>query len=231
MKVLFIGNSHTFFNDMPEMLRQLAAAKGIEIEAVQNTSGGMGLEWQARQFDVRYNILFGQYDYIVLQHVAHPFPGEVSLREGAEAVLKFVRLTSAQPVGYMTWSEEKYPEKQQEQTEAWLKLIGEQGLIAAPVGPVWHKLRHHPANLPLFFRDGEHAAPLGSYLIACVFFAVLTGLPLEDLPCAIHYSAPSFDASSLDDFLVGAKEHRFDPQHCRLIWQTITETLQEEPYR
>ncbi len=39
MKVLFVGNSHTFFNDMPYMLRLLGATRGIDIDVVQNTSG------------------------------------------------------------------------------------------------------------------------------------------------------------------------------------------------
>ena len=29
VKVLFVGNSHTFFNDMPHMVKLLGAAQGI----------------------------------------------------------------------------------------------------------------------------------------------------------------------------------------------------------
>jgi len=134
MKVLFIGNSHTFVNDMPELLRQLAASRQIEIDAVQNTSGGRGLGWHTHEFDVRYNILFGRYDYVVLQHTAHPFPGEQNLFEEADKILKMVALSKSTPVAYQCWSEKNNPTGNPVICEAYEKLAHEQDMLLAPVG-------------------------------------------------------------------------------------------------
>ena len=44
MRVLFVGNSHTYFNDMPKMVAELAAAAGVErpLHAVMEAPGGAG---------------------------------------------------------------------------------------------------------------------------------------------------------------------------------------------
>ena len=44
-KVLFIGNSHTYFNDMPQMVKELANAAGEELHVTMLTKGGMDFAW------------------------------------------------------------------------------------------------------------------------------------------------------------------------------------------
>ncbi len=190
MKVLFIGNSHTFVNDMPELLQQLAASHGVEIDAVQNTSGGRGLGWQAHEFDVRYNILFGRYDYIVLQHIAHPFPGEQNLFEEADKILKLTALSKSKLVAYQCWSEKNNPEGNPIIVEAYEKLARDKGMLLAPVGKAWGMLRE---DFDLYYKDGEHTSPLGAYLAACVFFVTLTGQSAIGLPTAFTFTAPTYD--------------------------------------
>jgi len=190
MKVLFIGNSHTFVNDMPELLRQLAASRQIEIDAVQNTSGGRGLGWHAHEFDVRYNILFGGYDYIVLQHNAHPFPGEQNLIEEADKILKTVALSKSKPVAYQCWSEKNNPEGNPIICEAYEKLAAKRDMLLSPVGRAWGMLRD---RYNLYYKDGEHTSPMGAYLAACVFFVTLTGQSAVGLPTSFSFTAPTYD--------------------------------------
>ena len=71
MKTLFIGNSHTYFNDMPAIFQKICRENGIDMHVTMLTQGGMGLDYHAKQPEVRFNILFGGYDIVVLQHTAH----------------------------------------------------------------------------------------------------------------------------------------------------------------
>ncbi|HWP80582.1 MAG TPA: hypothetical protein VN446_08075 [Candidatus Acidoferrum sp.] len=193
MKVLFIGNSHTFVNDMPELLRQLAASRGVEIDAVQNTSGGRGLGWHAHEFDVRYNILFGRYDYVVLQHTAHPFPGVQNLFEETDKILNMTALSQSKPVAYQCWSEKNNPDGHTVICEAYEKLAHERDMLLAPVGRAWAALRDRYA---LYYKDGEHTSPMGAYLSACVFFVTLTGASAVGLPTAFTFTAPTYDPAA-----------------------------------
>lgn len=70
MRVLFIGNSHTYFNDMPEIFAELARMKGIACEVTMITHGGWFLHQHQKEPEVRFNILYGNYDYVVLQEHA-----------------------------------------------------------------------------------------------------------------------------------------------------------------
>ena len=66
-KVLFIGNSHTYYNDMPLMAAKKARAAGYDCEVTMIAHGGWFLAQHVAEPDVRFDILFGNYDYVILQ--------------------------------------------------------------------------------------------------------------------------------------------------------------------
>ncbi|MBQ3390786.1 MAG: hypothetical protein IJG56_00080 [Clostridia bacterium] len=229
MKVLFVGNSHTFFNDMPYMLRLLGAARGIDIDVVQNTSGGRGLDWQSNQFDVRFNILYGGYDFIVLQHIAHPFPGKENLIESAEKLIPYLDRSGSVPVLYMPWSEKNNPEGQAIIVEAHEALAKKYpALRMAPIGLVWDKVRNEHPEIELYYRDGEHAAPIGSYLIACTLLRTLTGASVKGLPSHLEMGKPTFAGLKLDKVLeqdfACATDYQLDEAACEVV-QDAVETI------
>lgn len=84
MRVLFIGNSHTYVNDMPELFAGMAREKGIPCEVTMIAHGGWFLHQHQKEPDVRFNILFGNYDYVVLQEHAHPFGAGVGHDRGGK---------------------------------------------------------------------------------------------------------------------------------------------------
>ena len=91
MKVLFIGNSHTYFNDMPALFQSLCAEKGFSVHVTMLTKGGMGLDYHLKQEQTLFNIRYGGYDYVVLQHNAHPMGDLDAMHEAACALVKLIR--------------------------------------------------------------------------------------------------------------------------------------------
>lgn len=69
--------------------------------------GGWFLHQHQKEPDVRFNILFGNYDYVVLQEHAHPFGPESVMIEAAREISKWIREAGSIPVAYMTWAEKK----------------------------------------------------------------------------------------------------------------------------
>lgn len=67
LRILFIGNSHTYFNDMPEMVAERFRKTKYDCEVTMIAHGGWFLEQHVNEPDVRFNILYGHYDYVVLQ--------------------------------------------------------------------------------------------------------------------------------------------------------------------
>lgn len=179
MKVLFIGNSHTYFNDMPHLFTEICAKGGIPAEAVMLAHGGMGLDFHRQQEEVRFNIRYGGFDYVVLQHVAHPFGEEEVMFDAARTLNGWIAEAGARTVLYMTWSEKDNEAGQARMAEAYLRLGRELGAVVAPVGLAWWSCRHAHPETELYYTDGQHASPAGSLLAACTIFSAICRKPAD----------------------------------------------------
>ena len=173
MRTLFIGNSHTYYNDMPKMFKDICQENGIDMQITMLTKGGMGLDYHAENEQTRFNILFGDYDFIILQHVAHPM-GEFSVMEdGADKIMEWIGQTKAKACFYMTWAEEYNEEFQPEMSRRYRKLAEKYGCLVAPVGEKWWEYIHANPDVDLYFTDRRHASPEGSMLAAKTIFETL----------------------------------------------------------
>ena len=59
------------------------------------------------------------------------------------------------------------------------------GATILPVGPAWARALEQQPDIRLYHPDGTHPSNLGSYLTACVMFAVLTGKSPIGLPARL----------------------------------------------
>ena len=177
MKVLFLGNSHTYFNDMPELFaRFVEKTVGEKPEVVMLAYSGRDLDWHRREyFSLRFNLMYGSYDYCVIQQAAHPYPPiEQTLETGAD-IIDLCHRCGVKPVVYMTWAEKRLPENQQKMIDTCEKLAVENNALLAPIGKVWQKVQQAREDIELYHTDGEHAGPYGDFLIAAVLCRLLTG--------------------------------------------------------
>jgi hypothetical protein len=145
---------------------------------------GGELRWHVDQPQTRFNILFGHYDYVVLQQATHPFDGADALLRQAGRLLPWIREAGAVPVAYMTWAAKDSPEDQAELDAAFVRLAETEKLLLASAGRVWKAVREQLPDADLYFRDGRHASPLGSAIAAAAIFHAITGaaLPGADAP-------------------------------------------------
>ena len=58
LRILFIGNSHTFYNDMPMMVKRWAEDAGYSCHVTMLAHGGWYLAQHAEEADVQFNILY-----------------------------------------------------------------------------------------------------------------------------------------------------------------------------
>lgn len=171
-RVLFIGNSHTYYNDMANMFKMLCKADSSVPDAAVTmlASGGKTLDWHADQPETPFNILYGDYDYIVLQQAAHPFGGKEELLNVTKRLNEWIEKTDAKAVMYMTWAEKRFPENQEKMSAAYEETAREMDYMLAPVGRVWQNVLKNEPDLQLYDTDGEHASRAGSFLAAAVIF-------------------------------------------------------------
>jgi hypothetical protein len=192
LRVLFVGNSFTSRNGMPELVRELAAGDpgGRPIFAVQYAANGWRLKAAADDDGLAELLRDVRWDVVILQEASRipSLPAVVRRRETepfAHALDARIERTGAETLLFMTWGYEdgdqaNVPDDTFELMQARLELgyedLGE--MLSAPVAPVgsaWAEAVRGDAELELWGWDGQHPSRLGSYLTACVFYAVLTG--------------------------------------------------------
>ncbi len=170
LRLLFIGNSHTYYNDLPFLVRRLAENDGFGCEVAMLAHPDWYLAQHAEEPEVRFNILFGRYDYVVLQEHGHPFAAEEDYRTAARALNALIREAGSIPVIYGGWAKKSEPERQAYMNTVNRRIAAEIGALPAPVGEEWQTYRESRPELELYAEDGGHASPEGSAFAAGIIW-------------------------------------------------------------
>ena len=182
MRILMLGNSFIFTNDMPQMLAELTGA-----EVVHHTRGGARLSEQlnpATQMGARTQTALREehWDYVVLQEMSHgPITSPKSFFSSVEQLCKQIRENGAIPILYATWAYQKdgaeltamgwdYEEMARELFEAYHKAAEENHTLIADVGQRLYELSK---TQNLFGDDGYHPNEAGSRNAAQTIAAVI----------------------------------------------------------
>jgi len=187
IRILFIGNSYTYFNSSPELLKALIQEKHPEkvVETKLISDGGMTLAHHWKDNRALEAIQSGKWDYVVLQEQSKLgmavmidkdiFFGQTN--KFFEYARKFdaeVKKAGSKTVFMMTWSVKNRPNEQAILSHAYASIAKELDAIVAPVGLVWDHVRSNP-NINLYANDGNHPSTAGSYLIASTLYGTLLG--------------------------------------------------------
>lgn len=173
MKYLFIGNSHTYYNDMPHLFAQLAETVDNDVHVTMLTRGGMGFPYHADGEEAPFNIRYGKYDYVILQHVAHPMGDFDEMFRAGRQLIAQAKESGAKPLLYMTWAAEGDEAYQPTMSGAYRQLAKETECALIPAGEVWQAARKALPDVDLFYTDRRHASLAGSKLIAATAFAAI----------------------------------------------------------
>lgn len=191
-KVLFIGNSYTSANNLPEMTRQLALSLGDTLVVSSSAPGGVNFQGHTTNATTQNLIAQGGWDYVVLQEQSQlpSFPpGQVAsdCYPYATALVDNIRTHSpcAEAVFYMTWGRENgdaqncaswppvctYEGMQQRLRISYLQMAQDNSAECAPAGMAWKRVREEFPAINLYSPDGSHPSVAGSYLVACTMFS------------------------------------------------------------
>jgi hypothetical protein len=190
LRVLFIGNSYTFFNGgMGTLVQSLASAvkDGRRLEYVEVTKGGQTLEGHWAEGKALAEIRKGGWDFVVLQeHSLRPLQDREKMFAYAKRFDAEIRKVGARTVFYETWARKNRPEMQTLLDQAYGGIAKEVAAVVAPAGLAWQAALKVRPELSLHIADLSHPTPAGSYLNACVFYETLFGRSPEGLPRTIR---------------------------------------------
>lgn len=190
ISVLFVGNSYTQANDLPQMTRQLAESLGKELTVGTKANGGFTFQNHVNDPQTFAALHQQSWDVVVLQGQSqepsfpdaqvdqNTLPFAVQLADSAYAINPCSNV-----LFYMTWGRENgdpqwgpistFDGMNGRLYNAYMRMADSAEAMVAAVGASWKYVRdHHPA-IQLYSGDGSHPSVAGSYLAACTFYTSL----------------------------------------------------------
>ena len=186
-RILFVGNSYTYVNDLPTVFRHLARAAGENIETAMVANGGETLAQHVSSADALATL-----DGSTL--AVRRAPG--AERDSLDRILPRERVLpgraqprrqrpadGATPVLLETWAHETgwsdyaldYGSMQAALDQGYSTIAGQLGVALAPAGQAWQTALRIDPSITLWQADGSHPTLAGTYLAACVLFTRVFG--------------------------------------------------------
>lgn len=206
-KVLFIGNSYTGYNDLPQMVYETANSTGDGLIIAKSIVGGSNLEFHATNGFTENRINNDSWDFVSIQgsSIGVALTGayfDTNVAPHAEQIVNLIKTnySCSQPIFYMTWGRENgvtgttctnypwvctYEGMDDALTNNYRDLADANDALISPVGAVWRYLRSNPDEPDLYNVDESHPSEIGTYVAACTFYTII----LRKDPTLITYIA------------------------------------------
>jgi hypothetical protein len=191
-KVFFIGNSYTFTNSMPDMLKNFALAKGDTITWAMSAPGGYTFNQHTTNSTTLSGITSQPWDIIVLQEQSQ-LPS-FSPAQVATDVYPYAQWLDStineqdsciETMFMMTWGRKNgdaancpsypvictYAGMQLRLRQSYTEMAFDNHASISPVGAAWKVVVDSFPAIDLYSPDESHPSVAGSYLQACVFYA------------------------------------------------------------
>ncbi len=193
-RVLFLGNSYTYVNDLPNTLKNISDSFGDSIIVDNYTVGGYTLNLLSNDANTMLKIKQGNWDYIIIQAQSQepsfdPMQVATDTYPYAKKLCDSIKQYNncGEIVFYMTWGRKNgdasncafyppvctYNGMQQRLRESYLEMCDSNEATCAPVGVAWKKVRDTNPLIELYQTDESHPSIHGTYLAACVFYSTI----------------------------------------------------------
>ena len=198
IRVLFLGNSYTYVNDLPKIIEDIATNENKVFKHASVTPGGCTLFQHVESQTSLSKIRQGNWDFVILQEQSQlpviDYYRHNTLKPSYKALYDSIMLynPNAKVVGYMTWGRRyggqqcvnfgeglycsadfvDFNHMQDTLTAAYCENAYATNSYVAPVGEAWKAALATDPSLVLHSNDNSHPSYDGSYLAACVFYSV-----------------------------------------------------------
>jgi hypothetical protein len=184
-RVLFIGNSLTFANDLPKMVESLARAKDVRVTAEMIAFPDYSLEDHWQRGDGVRAIRRGGWSLVVLQQGPSALhESQVLLREYVKRFDAEIRKAGAKTGVYMVWPSRSRMQDFDGVSASYSAAARDVNGLLFPVGDAWRAAWKRDPSLALYSADGLHPTREGTYLAALMIVTKAFGLSPMELPAA-----------------------------------------------
>lgn len=193
VRILWIGNSFTFYNDVPKMVEDMAKLNNVPVATARILKGGESLKGHLQNKDLIKQLKKGGWDYVVIQEYSSApaystkFVAENIFPYAAEIDNMAKKYSpGVETIYYMTWGhkngnvrqteyplDDTYESMQDRIATTYTDLAYENGGTVAPVGIAWRNVRNQYPEIELYIEDDFHPSLEGSYLAALTLLGTI----------------------------------------------------------
>lgn len=190
-RVLIIGNSYTFYNDLPAVLQALSSKTKCPLIVESYTAGAMSLRGfldDPQHAKARQLVESGNYDWVILQDQSQtPAYKPEETMDSVRRWSAIANKSGTKVLLFLTWAHASNDGGKlaplvvmQEQTSTtYCKAAVANKVKVAPVGEAWARWYKKNPGKALHTDDMSHPNPSGTYLAACVIHASISGKPIK----------------------------------------------------
>jgi hypothetical protein len=190
-RVLFIGNSYTYVNDMPVMFKNLSASLGRTVYTDMSAPGGYSLEQHLTNPETLLKISAGNWNYVVLQEQSQmptiEYYRYFSTYPAARKLDSIIKSYNSNTMFFMTWGRRyggiqcidtscsppfvNFSHMQDSLSAAYMMITNELNASICQAGNVWRRSVNTDSSVVLWDSDFSHPSIAGTYLTACAFYS------------------------------------------------------------
>ena len=193
-KVLFIGNSYTYFNNLPQLVADIALSKSDTVVYDQSTPGGFTFQSHCLSAVTWSKIKLQKWDAVILQAQSQepsldPTQVKSQTYPYAKQLIDSIRINNpcTEVLFYMTWGRKNgdvsncgvyppvctYNGMQARLRESYMLFKDSFMTSVSPVGVAWKTYRINYPTIDLYDPDESHPNLWGSYLAASTIYSSL----------------------------------------------------------
>lgn len=191
LKVLFVGNSYTYYNNLIQMVSLISDSVDTKLICTKSTVGGTRLRehWnEEKGLKSKSLIENGKYDIVVFQdHSLGAIEQPDSLLYFGNKFCSLIKSIGAKPFLYNTWSRKTTPQTQPIIDKVYQQLAYSCGATLVKVGDYWQEAIKRSPDIEMYNVDGSHPSHLGTFMAALAFVKSITGQLPERLPTVYNY--------------------------------------------
>ena len=173
-RLLFVGNSLTYSNDLPAMVEQAAARRGISLSTMMLAKPNYAIVDHWAEGQVQDMIRTGDYDYVIIQQGPSSQPdGYHMLVNGGQPYSQLTTAHGARLAYFMVWPSLLYYHTFDGVIANYTAGAAANDAILIPVGQVWKDHFDATRDFSYYGADGFHPSRKGSLVAAAVIVDTL----------------------------------------------------------
>lgn len=215
LRILFIGNSLTYYNNLPGTLKGVALTAGdtIQVEMIAKPNYAL-IDHITNHSGAVEAIQRGGWDVVVLQQGPTTQPiNRDSLVLWTRMFDSIIHPTGARTALFMVWPQGASAQGFESVRIAYQDAAQAVGGLFLPAGVAWRLALQRDAGAALYGPDGFHPTPLGSYLAAITIYGELTGRDVRELPDVASMDGKAMNTPAATVSMLQEAAHQADTRY------------------